>query len=154
MIVVDTEAATISTTSDRSQARLDFIARLQARLDSLAGRKGREAEKARTHLTAAIDEARNPTPPLVNREPELDALVAKHSGFKSMQELISKRDHYRPTLDVADPERRRIADAYDGVMIALGHNFRAERYESPSTIKMMKNLARRLARKTIQVKEG
>lgn len=147
MTTVDTEANTVTTSNS-------LVDRLQARFDALAGLKGREADKARARLLAMIEEARNPTPPLVNREPELDALVAKHSAFKSMQELISKRDHYRPTLDVADPERRRIADAYDGVMIALGHNFRAERYESPSTIKMLKRLARRNARKTVQVKEG
>lgn len=105
-------------------------------------------------VTATPARVREPYVAPVNREPELDALVAKHGAFKSMDELISKRNHYRPTLDVADPERRRIADAYDAVMIALGHTARVYRYESTTTLKMLKRLARRNARKVVQVKEG
>ena len=90
-----------------------------------------------------------------NSEASLNALVSKHSAFKDMDDLLAQRKHgYRPSLDVADPERRRIADAYDAIMAALGCPLRAYRYESQSTIKRMKALVRKYNRKTVQVKEG
>lgn len=90
-----------------------------------------------------------------NTETYLNSLVAKHSAFKDMDDLIAQRKNgYRPSLDVADPEIRRIADAYDGVMAALGCPLRAYRYESKSTLAKVKRMLAKYNRKTVQVKEG
>ena len=88
---------------------------------------------------------------------ELDALVRKHSAFSSIYDLLSQGKHgYRPTLDVADPERKQIADIYDAAQAAVGSSLRAYRYESESTIKQNKKIARRLCpnRRVVQVREG
>jgi len=73
-----------------------------------------------------------------------------------MDDLLAQRHHgYRPTLDVANPEIRKIADAYDACCIALGSPMRAYRYENADTVRKMKALARKYARKNVvQVKEG
>jgi hypothetical protein len=107
-----------------------------------------EAAKVRAFAARALG-----TP---NTEDDLNALVRKHSAFKNMDDLLAQRHHgYRPTLDVANPEICKIADAYDCICIALGSPMRSYRYESPSTVKAMKALARKMARKTfVQVREG
>lgn len=90
-----------------------------------------------------------------NTEAELNALVAKHSAFKDMDDLLTQRKHgYRPSLDVADFERKRIADAYDAVMVALGCPLRVYRYESQHTVKANKRALRAFNKRTVQVKEG
>jgi hypothetical protein len=90
-----------------------------------------------------------------NTEAELNALVAKHSAFKDMDDFLAQRKHgYRPTLDVADFEIKRIADAYDACMAALGCPLRAYRYENTKTVAKNKRALAAFNRKTIQVKEG
>ena len=66
-----------------------------------------------------------------------DALVIKHTAFKSLADMCDTHPNYRPSVCVgsANPEpaeypaeRRMIADAYDSMMEAKGDDRRAYRY--------------------------
>lgn len=57
----------------------------------------------------------------------LDEITVKHSGFRSFADLCDALGNYRPTIYVKNPERRRLADAYDAVMSYKGDERRAYR---------------------------
>ena len=61
----------------------------------------------------------------------LDQLIARRTAFSSMQELVTAAGGYRPSLDVADPEMLRIAEAYDTAQAKRGDPRRAYRYGTP-----------------------
>ena len=61
----------------------------------------------------------------------LDQLIARRTAFASMLELVTAAGGYRPSLDVADREMLRIAEAYDTVQTTRGDPRRAYRYGTP-----------------------
>lgn len=67
----------------------------------------------------------------------IDKLVAKHTAFNDLWDLLHTGGSYRPTLDTSNNERRLIADAYDATQAALGDSRRAYRYQR-ATIKPLK----------------
>jgi hypothetical protein len=44
---------------------------------------------------------------------EADDLTVAHTAFDSFRELVHAPGGYRPSLDVSDPDRRKLADYYD-----------------------------------------
>lgn len=60
-------------------------------------------------------------------KPSLDALVAKHTEFATMQDMVEAKGGYRPTIYVNRPAMLRIADAYDAIQEFLGDSRRAYR---------------------------
>lgn len=59
---------------------------------------------------------------------EMDELVARNSAFKGMNDLLSAGGNYRPSIDVRDSERLKLANVYDSIMEARGDARRAYRY--------------------------
>jgi len=86
---------------------------------------------------------------------DIDTLVRKHSCFSGMDDLLDQAKHgYRPSLDVADYERRIIADFYDAAQETRGCDLRAFRYEGRDTLMKAKrakaNERRRIAKYSIK----
>lgn len=58
----------------------------------------------------------------------VDLLVAVHTAFKSMQDMLQAHAGYRPSLDMREPVMVRIADVYDALQAERGDARRAYRY--------------------------
>ncbi len=58
----------------------------------------------------------------------VDLLVATHTAFKSMQEMLGAHPGYRPSLDMREPVMARLADLYDTAQAERGDARRAYRY--------------------------
>lgn len=62
-------------------------------------------------------------------EPEtVDQLIARRTGFSSLNDMLNARGGYRPSCDVSDPDMHMIANAYDVAQTARGDERRAFRY--------------------------
>lgn len=58
----------------------------------------------------------------------VNVLVATHTAFKSMQDMLDAHPGYRPSLDMREPVMVRIADVYDALQAERGDDRRAYRY--------------------------
>lgn len=61
-------------------------------------------------------------------EESIDALVRKHTAFKTLAAMFEASSDYRPSVDVREPHMRAIADAYDQLAEERGDPRRAYRY--------------------------
>ena len=59
---------------------------------------------------------------------QFDAEIAKNTGFKSMNDLITAKGTYRPSCDVDNPFHLELADRFDLEMRRMGLEHRAYRY--------------------------
>ena len=66
-----------------------------------------------------------------NLNTRADQLTVKHSAFRSFSELVTCHRNYRPTISMATPEQRELADVYDAAQTARGDARRAFRYGVP-----------------------
>jgi hypothetical protein len=57
-----------------------------------------------------------------------DQLAAKHTAFESLDALLNAPGGYFPSLNVAIPEIKTLADQYDYIQGSLGDPRRAARY--------------------------
>lgn len=59
------------------------------------------------------------------------ALIRNHTAFLSLNDLLASAAHgYRPSIDVRESEKRKLADIYDSIAISRGMESRAYRYGS------------------------
>lgn len=63
----------------------------------------------------------------MNQHP-LDAIIARNTGFTSMEDLLNSSPNYRPSLDMREGWAREVADAYDSAMTLRRDARRAYRY--------------------------
>ena len=66
----------------------------------------------------------------------LDHLIARHTAFSSMADLLNSAPNYRPSCDVQDPVMLKIADAYDAEMAKRGDPRVAYRYNIPRRLEV------------------
>jgi hypothetical protein len=64
----------------------------------------------------------------------IDALVAMHTGFSSLVDMLNAAGNYRPSCDVSRREMARIADAYDAAQARRRDPRRAYRYGTPAPL--------------------
>ena len=65
---------------------------------------------------------------------EFDAEIAKNTGFKSMNDLLTAKGTYRPSCDVDNPFHLELADRFDLEMKRMGLEHRAYRYGRMSAV--------------------
>lgn len=61
----------------------------------------------------------------------IDRLIAKYTGFTSLEDMLNTPAHYRPTCDVSRKEMLQIANAYDKAQSRRNDPRRAYRYGKP-----------------------
>ena len=57
-----------------------------------------------------------------------DVLTRLYSAFRSFDDLLQCNRNYRPSINMADPEKREFADLYDAAQQARGDSRRAYRF--------------------------
>ena len=78
---------------------------------------------------AKIEQAEEKEIKAEDTEPEtIDQLIARRTGFSSLDDMLNARGGYRPSCDVSRLEMELIADAYDAAQAARGDERRAFRY--------------------------
>ena len=74
---------------------------------------------------------------ILNAE-QFDAEIAKNTGFKSMNDLLTAEGTYRPSCDVDNPFHLELANRFDLEMKRMGLENRAYRYGQ--SLREVKNL--------------
>ncbi len=70
----------------------------------------------------------NRSDPTPEQGRELTALLRRRTAFQSFDDMFAAKGEYRPSMDVSDPEMRRLAEHYDHLAAQRGDERRAFRY--------------------------
>ena len=63
----------------------------------------------------------------------IDQITREQTAFTSLDEMLAGKGGYRPSIEVTDFDRYRMAEAYDAAQIERGDERRAFRYGGPNS---------------------
>lgn len=63
----------------------------------------------------------------------IDTITREQTAFSSLDEMLAGKGGYRPSIEVTDFDRYRMAEAYDAAQIERGDERRAFRYGGPNS---------------------
>lgn len=64
---------------------------------------------------------------------DIDTITREQTAFSSLWEMLAGKGGYRPSIEVTDFDRYRMAEAYDAAQIERGDPRRAFRYGGPNS---------------------